>query len=153
MTAELAKKTEGAKIVAKSTAEDEPPKPPPQRTDTAFNVPPPRRDPPPSRTLLTEMGSRTRWAIGSTSNCNVAKSAYTLEIGSGSIIWRNGLGSVNVESVVSSNENELYTTTQSSVQMRSDNVKSGQPWTYTRDGDRIRVRADGRSAFTLFRCS
>lgn len=141
-------------IVAKSTPEDEAPKrPPPPKNDTAFNVPPPRREPPPSRTLLTEMGSRTRWAIGSTSNCYVAKSAYTLEINSDSIVWRNGLGSVNVEAVVSSSENEFYTTTRSSAQRHSDNVKFGQPWTYTRDGDRIRVRADGRGAFTLFRCS
>jgi len=154
VTAELAKKTEGAKIVAKSTPEDEAPRPASPRIDTAMNIPPPpRREPLPSRTLLTEMGSRTRWAIGSTSNCNVAKSAYTLEVNSGSIIWRNGLGSVNIESVVSSSENELYTTTRSSVQKHSDNVTPGQPWTYTRDGDRIRVRADGRSAFTLFRCS
>lgn len=153
VAAELVKNGE-IKIVAKSTKEDEAPRPPPSRNDTAFTAPPPRRDPlPPSRTLLTEMASRTRWAIGSTSNCNVAKSAYTLEVNSNSIIWRNGLGSVNVESVVSSNENELYTTTRSSVQKRSDNVTPGQPWTYTRDGDRIRVRADGRNTFTLFRCS
>jgi uncharacterized caspase-like protein len=154
VTAELTKKIAEARIVAKSTSADEAKSdPPPPRIDTAMNIPPPRREALPSRTLLADMRTGSRWAIGSTSNCNVPKNAYTLEVNSGSIVWRNGLGSVDVESVVSSSGDEFSTTTRSSSHSYGSSERTGQPWAYARDGDHIRVRPGGKSAFTLFRCS
>jgi TIR domain len=103
--------------------------------------------PPPSRTFLTDIGSRSRWVIGSAS-CADAKKAYSLTIGTASITWLSGEGNQDIESISSSSENEFRTITQSSAHM-----KPGQTWTYSRQGDRIRVDPGGRPAFTLTRCS
>jgi membrane protein involved in colicin uptake len=99
------------------------------------------------RTFLADIGSRSRWVIGSAS-CADAKKAYGLTIATASITWLSGEGNQDIESISSSSENEFRTITQSSAHM-----KPGQTWTYSRQGDRIRVDPGGRPAFMLTRCS
>jgi uncharacterized caspase-like protein len=118
--------------------------------------PPPARPAPAPRpvTLLNSLGTLSRWAIGSSANCNNPRSFYSLELGAGVITWRNGLGNTDIESVVSSGATEFHTTTQTSIHVDNKNEKTGQTWTYTKaGGDRIWVTPGGRSPFLLIPCS
>lgn len=105
-----------------------------------------------SRTLLSQMGPRSQWAIGSTANCNVARSSYSFELAAGSITWRNGVGSVDIESVTSNNDDSFSTTTRTSIHSDGNNVRTGQVWNYWREGNHIRAQAVGKNAFSVFRC-
>jgi hypothetical protein len=108
---------------------------------------------PAPRSFLDRIGSSSQWsASGSCGNPRDA-SFYSLAASSATITWTNGLGSVDVEGVVSSDENQFQTTTRMSRHVRGDGVPVGQAWTYSRDGDRIRVRRGTGGAFTLTRCS
>jgi hypothetical protein len=125
------------------------PAPPP----VTLPAPPPERQATAPPTLLADIGPASRWAIGSASNCDVPRSAYALTMGDGTITWRNGLGSTDVEAVDSSSEDTFRTTTRASNHADRRNERPGQTWTYARNGaDRIRVTPGGRSPFVLFRC-
>jgi hypothetical protein len=140
--------TEGANS-ANNAAE---PRPLPPKAYAPPNYAPPNAAT--SRTLLADIGSHSRWAVGtSKTNCSVPKNTYSLEVRPGSIIWRSGTGNVDVESISSSDEDEFRSTTQSSSHVEAKGENPGQSWTYSRDGDRVRVQPGGRSAFMLTRCS
>jgi hypothetical protein len=94
------------------------------------------------------MGYRSRWALGtSTAGCSVPKSAYSLEVSSGTMTWRNGVGSLDIEAIVSTSENEVHSSTRT-----SGTQAYGQTWAYYRSGDRIRVQPGGKAGFMLTRC-
>ena len=50
----------------------------------------------PQRTLLLK-SSLGRWAVGDLSNCRVPSKTYSLSMGSGNIVWRSGIGNVDIE--------------------------------------------------------
>ena len=102
-----------------------------------------------SRTLLTDIGDKSRWAIGGTLNCNAKDfNFFSLEVGSGSITWVNGFGRMSIETILASSENKFRTTT-----YISDTTENrGLTWDCSRDGDRIRVQPLGHSAYVLTRC-
>jgi hypothetical protein len=143
--AEKARQEAEAKVAALTKAEElrkiadarPSPAPPPPAIRPAAGS-----QPSSSRKLLTDVGSKSRWAIDG--NCNSPKDAstFSLEAGSGSITWVDGLGGVDSEKVVVSYEDAFYTT--------SD--KRGYTRAYSRNGDSLYVQAGGRSGFTLRRC-
>jgi hypothetical protein len=108
-----------------------------------------------SSDLLAEIGSKSQWAIGGPAICRNPNDAnfYSLAVGSDAITWVNGLGSVDIESIVFSGDDEFHTTTRISQHVGSKNVRVGQLWTYSRVGERIRVRRVGGAVFMLTRCS
>jgi hypothetical protein len=100
----------------------------------------------PPSTLLSSIGTVSRWAKGGA--CGDRGSAYSLTVGGGSVTWRSGLGNTDIESIVSSGENEFRTRTTS-----SPSVKIGQIWIYTRTGsNQMVVTEAGRKTFDLVRC-
>jgi hypothetical protein len=110
---------------------------------------------PSSRRLLANLGSKSRWALGGAVNCNFPKDAnfLSLEVGSNSIIWTNGLGSLDVETIVASYENAFHTSTSTSSHVSGPNEKTGQQWAYSRNGDGMVAQPfGGRSALVLTRC-
>ena len=148
-------RNDSATVRANSPAHDiamaSAPREPEARADAS---PPPQVSrPSPSRTPLGTVGSSSRWAIGGAANCGVTKKAYELELGSGTMTWTKGDGSKDIEAINSSSEDEVRTTTRSSDHVDGNNERPGQPWTYSREGDRVRVQPGGRGAFTLSRCS
>jgi hypothetical protein len=108
-----------------------------------------------SSDLLAEIGRKSQWAIGGPAICRNPNDAnfYSLAVGSDAITWVNGLGSVDIESIVFSGDDEFHTTTRISQHVGSKNVRVGQLWTYSRVGERIRVRRVGGAVFMLTRCS
>jgi hypothetical protein len=108
-----------------------------------------------SSDLLAEIGRKSQWAIGGPAICGNPNDAnfYSLAVGSDAITWVNGLGSVDIESIVFSGDDEFHTTTRISQHVGSKNVRVGQLWTYSRVGERIRVRRVGGAVFMLTRCS
>ena len=133
---------------------------PPQATtpqaapNTEARPPPPPAKAADTPTLLADIGTNSRWTIGtSKSNCNVPKSTYSLEVRRGAIVWRNGTGNMDTESISYTGQNEFRSVTQSSVHPEGRSEEVGQTWTYSRDGERIRVQPGGKSSFMLTRCS
>ena len=93
------------------------------------------------------------WAIGEHSNCEVPSKSYFLGLGGGeTIVWRNGIGSTDIERIVFSGEDEFRTITLQSVHKSGNGVAVGTSWIYSRNGlSRIRVQQGSRS-FQLTRC-
>jgi hypothetical protein len=102
-----------------------------------------------SRKFLTDIGGKSRWAIGGTANCNTKDvNFFSLEVGNGSITWVDGFGRMNIETILASSENKFRTIT-----YISDTTENrGLAWDYSRDGDRVHVQPLGRSAYVLTRC-
>ncbi len=111
--------------------------------------------PAPTRTtLLDRITPSSSWAISNTRNCTKPSKAYSLKLNSPYIIWRDGLGNVDIELIVSSGENEFTTTTYESRHITKKNVEIGQTWTYRRvSRNRIQVFPGGKSAFQIAKCS
>ena len=131
------------------------PPPPIERAPVVAPTPAPTPapySPPPRPSLLNS--SLGRWAVGGPSNCQVPSKFYTLSSSGGNIVWRNGLGSIDVEAIVYSDESEFRTRTVSSIHQSGSGEAPGTSWIYTRTGpDRIQVTPGGRSSFMLARCS
>ena len=111
-----------------------------------------RIPPTPPSTLLNQMGPRSQWAIGNTANCSVSRTSYSFELSAGSITWRNGLGSVDIESVTTNDVDSFATVTRTSTHSDGNNVRTGQVWNYWREGNHIRAQAVGKNAFAVYRC-
>jgi hypothetical protein len=91
--------------------------------------------------LLSDIGSKSRWAFGGTTDCYAKNTGLlSLEVGSGSITWINGLGNRSIERILASDENTFRT------------ESSGLTWTYSRSGDNIDAQASGGRPFVLKRC-
>jgi hypothetical protein len=114
----------------------------------------PRKDPAQPRMLLSDVGSNSRWAIGGTAICNSAnESFFSLEVGSGSITWVDGLGSKYIETIVSSNENSFYTKTSALPPVVSRNTRKGaETYAYWRQNNSLFVQPSTGSNFYLERC-
>jgi hypothetical protein len=107
----------------------------------------------PALTLVDEMASSERWAIGGQSNCYVPKQAYSLAVNGDSIIWRNGEGNLDIEGIAHRGGSEFDTTTLKSEHFGNKNERIGQTWTYEKiSADRIKVTPGGKSSFLLVRC-
>jgi hypothetical protein len=102
---------------------------------------------------LLESSFLSRWAIDTLSNCNVPSKSYSLKFDDGNMIWRDGTGKIDVESVVFRAEMELRTITVRSIHPNGRGEKAGTTWSYSSLGeDRILVKPGGRDAFRLARC-
>ena len=96
--------------------------------------------------LLT--ASIGQWALEAQSNCQVPSKSYSLVIDGDNIVWRNGIGNVDVEAVVASDQDEFRTTT-----IKSIHKSVGTAWTYSKlSGDRLQVKPTGQATFVLARC-
>ena len=95
--------------------------------------------------MLGFMGSGSQWAVNG--QCGVPRSSYSLELSESYMIWRNGVGSLDVETIVSNDAYVARTVTQSST-----GQPRGQAWTYSRVGARISVQPAGKAGFILVRC-
>lgn len=105
-------------------------------------------------TLLDRISPTSSWAISNSRNCVRPSKAYSLKYNSPYIIWRDGLGNVDIELVLSSSENEFTTRTYESRHVTKKNVEIGQTWTYRNvGGSRIQVFPGGKSAFHIAKCS
>jgi hypothetical protein len=122
----------------------------PSRADNPANVP--------SKTglFLADMGSSTRWARNGPANCgNRDQNYYSMTANADSITWTSGVGDLDVELITSSGFNEFGTRTQKSEHVRSGSpspARIGTTWTYSRDGERMRVQSNVGHFFTLVRC-
>jgi hypothetical protein len=93
------------------------------------------------------------WAVGSPVNCGVPEKTYSLQLASGSIVWRSGVGNTDVESINFNNENQAQTITLHSEHRTGRGEPPGTTWSYNKLGpDRIQVTPGGRSSFVLTRC-
>jgi hypothetical protein len=102
---------------------------------------------------LIQTISNFSWAIGSQVNCGVPDKTYSLQITSGSIVWRSGIGDTDVEAINYNGENQAQTTTLKSNHKSGHGESPGTIWNYTRIGpDRVQVSPAHRSPFVLARC-
>jgi hypothetical protein len=97
--------------------------------------------------LIDYMRANSQWAIGSVGNCYVPRTAYNLELSDSFMIWRNGVGSLDVEEIVATTDSMVRTATTSST-----GQKRGQIWVYSRLGERINVQPANKNPFILVRC-
>jgi hypothetical protein len=94
---------------------------------------------------LLQKISANRWCTSSRS--------YSLQLAGNTVIWRDNLGSVDTEAIVSNNVSEAQTTTQRSVHTDGNSEAIGTTWYYRPSGaDRIFVRSSGNKSFFLKRC-
>jgi S1-C subfamily serine protease len=115
----------------------------PSRSIDAGVVAPPVAAP---DSLLATIGSVSHWAKGGA--CGDRNLAYSLTVGNGFVTWRSGRGNTDIESILSSGENDFRTRT-----TNSPSVKIGQIWIYTKIGpSEMMVTEAGRRAFNLVRC-
>ncbi len=105
---------------------------------------------PTSSLLETSLG---QWAIGERANCEVPSKAYSLRMNGGSIVWQDGLGNTDIETVVFSGENEFRTSTVNSVHKSGRGFSLGTNWIYLKTGpDGMQVTQNGDRTFQLARC-
>ncbi|TWB50887.1 hypothetical protein [Bradyrhizobium sacchari] len=101
--------------------------------------------PNPGPTSLLQRIATGRW-------CGSSRS-YSLQLSGNTAIWRDNLGSVDVESVSSSSSNDAQTTTQKSFHPDGKSEEIGTTWSYRSGGaDRINVKSSGGKSFSLTRC-
>jgi predicted aspartyl protease len=94
-----------------------------------------------------------RWAIGDVSNCETPNKTYSLRLDGGTVVWQNGVGSLDIESVTFSDENEFRTATVKSIRKAASGFPVGTGWTYLRNGpDGIRVIESDRRTYGIARC-
>ena len=95
-----------------------------------------------------------RWAIADASNCAVPNKSFSLTMDGQSIIWRNGEGEIDIETVVFSGEDQFVATTVKSLHASGGrDVPPGTNWVYSREKPgRLQVRPSGRNSFLLARC-
>ena len=94
-----------------------------------------------------------RWALADQSNCEVPKKAFSLRLDGGTIVWQDGLGNVDIESIIYSDENEFRTTTVNSIHKAGRGYPLGTSWVYLRNGPGgIQVTESSRRTFQIARC-
>jgi hypothetical protein len=125
-----------------------------RRVSQVVTTPPPVPTPgPPKRPTLLESSFPGRWAIETPLNCSLPSKSYSLKVDEGNVIWRDGTGKIDIESVLFSAESELRTITVRSIHPNGRGEKPGTTWTYSSLGrDRILVKPGGKDAFRLARC-
>jgi hypothetical protein len=100
-----------------------------------------------------DLMSRGQWATRAKSNCKVSKESYVLSANSDEIVWRNGIGDTDVETIISSTATTLTTITQRSLHSSGRGEPPGTGWTYFMiTPDRIQVSPSNRSPFLLVGC-
>lgn len=105
---------------------------------------------PVSSLLVRSLGS---WAIGDQSNCKVPSKAYSLRLDGGTIVWQDGLGNVDFETVLFSDENEFRTATVNSIHKSGRTHPVGTSWIYSRNGiDGMQIIENGQKQFFIKRC-
>jgi hypothetical protein len=105
--------------------------------------------------FLTGIGSSSRWALDGTANCGNRDQSYYYSMTSSAdtITWTNGSGDVDVETIISTGTDEFRTRTQKSRHVNSDeNIASGTTWTFSRQGERMRVQSSLDNDYFLARC-
>jgi hypothetical protein len=95
-----------------------------------------------------------RWAVADAANCSVPSKSFSLTIDGQTIVWRNGEGEIDIETVVFNGEDQFVTTTIKSLHTSSTrNIALGTNWVYSRDKPgRLQVQPAGRNPFILTRC-
>ena len=123
-----------------------------EKREQATSLSRPDRPQAPQPPLLLN-SSLGRWAIGDQSNCQVPSKSYFLSSFEGNIIWQNGVGNTDIESIVYSGETEFRSITLNSIRKSDTGQAPGTSWIYARIGsDRIQVTPGGRKSFMLARC-
>lgn len=95
-----------------------------------------------------------RWSIADASNCAVPSKSFSLTMDGQTIVWRNGEGEIDIETVVFSGEDQFVTTTLKSLHASGGrDVAPGTNWVYSRERPgRLQVQPSGRNSFLLTRC-
>jgi uncharacterized protein len=102
---------------------------------------------------LLQTISAFSWAVGNPVNCVVPEKTYSLQIASGSIVWRNGVGNTDIEAINFNSENQAQTITLHSEHRTGRGETLGTTWSYMKvRPDRVQVTPGGRSSFVLTRC-
>jgi len=102
-------------------------------------------------TLLSN--SLGRWVVGNAANCGAAPALYTLSVANDNVVWKDGLGNVDIERIDVNTPMEFQTTTISSNHRSGPAEKLGTKWTYTSPrAGLIKVQPSNRQAFLLTRC-
>ena len=79
--------------------------------------------------------------------------AVVLRLDGGAIIWQDGVGNIDIESVISTDENEFRTRTVNSIHKSGRSHPLGTNWIYSRNGfDAIQVMENGQRTFYISRC-
>jgi hypothetical protein len=105
------------------------------------------------RTAMLLTASIGQWALEAQSNCQVPSKSYSLIIDGDNIVWSNGIGNVDVEAVVASDQDEFRTTTIKSIHTSGHGESVGTAWTYSKlSGDRLQVKPTRQATFVLARC-
>jgi len=108
-----------------------------------------QQDSQPAVSLLQRM-SGNRWCVSS--------KTYSLQLLTGSIIWRDNAGSVDVESIVSNGTTDARTVTQKSSHPEGKSEEVGTSWNYRlASPDKIYVNSSNKDpsknkSFSLSRC-
>jgi hypothetical protein len=92
------------------------------------------------------------WALADKSNCTVPPKTFFLRSDGGTIVWQDGLGNVDIETVIYSDRNEFRTTTLKSIHKSGRDYPLGTSWVYLRNGDGIQVTEGGLRIFRIVRC-
>jgi hypothetical protein len=94
-----------------------------------------------------------RWAIGSWSNYGVPRKTYDLAVEGSNVVWRDGVGNVDVEVITYSGAGGFGTATVRSIHSGVGGMPVAQVWDYTLVGaGQVQVRPRGRAAYLLSRC-
>ena len=125
---------------------------PPGEQDAVINPPAnPNEQRAPS--TLVESSAPGQWAIGNSRNCSLPSKSYSLTADGGYVTWRDGVGDIDIETIVSSSATEFSATTSKSIHKNGASEPRGMLWTYSRTGaDSIRVTPEGKNSFLLVRC-
>ena len=88
-----------------------------------------------------------------TSRWCTQRSSYSLQVSGSDIVWKDSVGSIDMERIIYNNVVDAQTITQRSIHPQGDGVPAGTTWTYSLGGtDRINVLKNGGKAFSLTRC-
>lgn len=74
-----------------------------------------------------------RWAVEGQSNCEVPSKAYSLGLDGEAVVWQDGLGNIDIETVLFSDENEFRTATVNSIHKSGRTHPVGTSWIYSKE--------------------
>jgi hypothetical protein len=99
----------------------------------------------PAPTYLLQRMAANRW-------CSSSKS-YSAQLNGNMIVWRDNLGSIDVESINSNNQTDAQTTTQKSFHPDGKSEDIGTLWFYHQlNAEKVHVRSSDNKSFYLSRC-
>jgi hypothetical protein len=88
-----------------------------------------------------------------TSHWCTSRHSYSLQVSGSDIVWKDNVGSMDMEHIVRNNVADAQTVTQRSNHPEGEGVPAGTTWTYILGGaDKINVLKNGEKAFSLTRC-